>query len=465
MKHKLRAGLGIAVLSALLATGISTPAAFAAGKDYPSWEDVQNAKGNESAKSQEIDRVKGLIDSLNETVASTREEANIAADAYTTAEQLATEATDRAAALAEEKAAAEKAASESQSQVGALLAQMARGGSSSSTLELLADPDAAENALYKLGAMSKLTTRSTEILDRAKQDANTVTSLDAQAVVAQDILAKAEAAAADALAAAEAAANTAQAAVDEQNANQERLIEQLASLQDTTKEVAAEYAVGVKVRAEEAARAAAAAAAAKAAAAKAAAEAAAQAARDKAAAEAGKGNSGGGSSSGGGSTGGGSTGGGSTGGGTNTGGGTYWAASSQGWFRPAPGAITSWYGYRPQLCAQGYCSIAGWHGGLDFGGYSGLPIKAVYGGTVVSVQNDGAFGNRVIIQHSNGVKSWYGHLSGYNTYVGQQVSAGQVIAYMGKTGMATGNHLDLKITVNGSPRDPAVFMRSKGVRI
>lgn len=468
MKARLRTGIGIAVLGALLAAGLTSPA-FAAGKDYPSWDDVQNARSNEAATSREVTRVKGLIDSLTSTVADTRQQANLAADAYQTASELAIQASQRAEDLASQKETAEGEAAKSQSQVGALMAQMARGGSSGTTLELLADPDVADDALYKLGAMSKLTTRSTEILNRAKQDANSVTALEEQATVAQDILAEAEKNAASALAQAEEAARAAQAAVDEQTANQDRLIEQLAALENTSKEVASQYAVGVQVRAEEAARLAAAKAAAAAAKAKAEREAREKAEREAAASKpkpgTGGGNTGGGNT-GGGNTGGGNTGGGNTGGGnTGTGSGTFWSPSSQGWYRPAPGAITSWYGPRPQICGGTGCSTNGWHAGLDFGGYSGQPIKAIYDGRVSEVYYSSAFGNRVVILHPNGEKSIYGHLQRSAVSVGQQVSAGQVIAYMGQTGVATGPHLDLKTYRNGVEQNPATFLRARGVRV
>ncbi|UCR88339.1 M23 family metallopeptidase [Mycetocola spongiae] len=449
MRARTRVGAVTIALFALIGTlGVTTPAS-AAG-DYPSWEDVERARQNETSAAAEVTRVEGLIESLNNTVAETQSAANIAANEFQTADANATQAEIESNRLASELETATAAAETSAGQVAVLMAKMGRGTGSSTSLELLADPGAADDALYKLGAMTKLTTRSTEVLEKAKQDANLVTSLNDQAEVATGILQQARDDASASLQRATDTANAAQAAVAEQEANQGRLIEQLASLKGTRVEEEQQYAVGVAVRAEEARKRAEEEARRQA-------EARAAAAAAAAAAEANKPRPG--------------TGGGGGGGGavtppppqTGNGTGTYFAPSSSGWWRPAPGGITSWYGPRPVMCPNG-CSVP-FHAGLDFGGASGTQIKAVQAGTVIFVGNAGGFGNRVIVDHGGGVHSVYGHLSGYNTRVGAQVAGGQVIAYMGMTGVATGPHLDLKIEINGRHTDPAAFLRARGVRI
>ncbi|RLP75326.1 M23 family metallopeptidase [Mycetocola tolaasinivorans] len=438
-------GAAILTLGVLVGgLGITSPA-YAAGADYPSWDDVQQARQNEQTAAAEVTRVEGLIQGLNVDVANAQAAANIAADEYQQADTIATQAEINSNRLAEQVKEATTAAEESAGQVAVLMSKMGRSTGNSVSLELLGDPENADDALYKLGAMTKLTERSTEVLDRAKQAANLVTTLNDQATVASDILTQARADAESALNRATTASAAAQNAVAEQEANQSRLIEQLATLKGTRVEEETQYAVGVAVRAEEARK-------------RAEEEAARKRAEEEARrqAEANKPKPG---------TGGG--GGGvvlpppppQTGGGT----GTYWAGSESGWWRPAPGGITSPYGPRPVMCPKG-CS-APFHAGLDFGGGTGTPIKAVSSGTVTFAGNAGAFGNRVIVDHGGGVQSYYGHLSAFNVRVGARVNGGDVIAFMGSTGVATGPHLDLKIYVGGSHTDPAAFLRARGVRI
>ena len=95
------------------------------------------------------------------------------------------------------------------------------------------------------------------------------------------------------------------------------------------------------------------------------------------------------------------------------------------------------------------------HAGIDLStGVRGAPIVAVDGGTVVYVQNTcvegdlecgGRFGNRVEIDHGNGVVTAYNHLENVNVVEGQPVSKGQQIGGEGSTGRSTGLHLDFHL--------------------
>ena len=142
----------------------------------------------------------------------------------------------------------------------------------------------------------------------------------------------------------------------------------------------------------------------------------------------------------------------------------YLAPSSSGWWRPLPGEITSKYGPRGLICNGAGCSSS-FHEGMDFGGACGTPIKATAAGTVVFTGNAGAFGNRVIIDHGDGLQTIYGHLLGgsYKVAVGDVVAGGDVIAEVGATGVVSGCHLDLKVTVDGEHTNPAPFLREHGV--
>lgn len=92
-----------------------------------------------------------------------------------------------------------------------------------------------------------------------------------------------------------------------------------------------------------------------------------------------------------------------------------------------------------------------YHNGIDFGKFLGAEILAAEDGTVVAMGNQdnycyrGAYGKFIVIKHNNGLTTLYGHLSGQTVKVGQEVTRGQLIGYMGKTGWATGPHLHLVV--------------------
>jgi len=100
------------------------------------------------------------------------------------------------------------------------------------------------------------------------------------------------------------------------------------------------------------------------------------------------------------------------------------------------------------------------HYGIDVsgGGIGGKNIYAAQGGTVITAYNDGGwhggFGNYVIIDHGGGLSTVYAHCNATTVTVGQVVSKGDVIGYVGTTGWSTGNHLHFETRVNGTAVDP-----------
>ncbi|MBK7820414.1 MAG: peptidoglycan DD-metalloendopeptidase family protein [Tessaracoccus sp.] len=131
------------------------------------------------------------------------------------------------------------------------------------------------------------------------------------------------------------------------------------------------------------------------------------------------------------------------------------SSSSSGRFiYPAGGRITSQYGMRlhPVL---GYWKL---HDGTDFGAACGAPIKAAASGVVSDRYYNAGYGNRLMIDHGkvNGhyVTTGYNHASKYVVSVGQRVSQGQTIGYVGSTGYSTGCHLHLMVWDNGSLVNP-----------
>jgi len=91
------------------------------------------------------------------------------------------------------------------------------------------------------------------------------------------------------------------------------------------------------------------------------------------------------------------------------------------------------------------------HEGIDYAAPTGTPVSTIGDGVVIKSQKSGGYGNLVIIKHPNGYSTYYGHLSKYGKGIkkGVRVRQGQIIGYVGATGLATGPHLDFRIKLNG----------------
>jgi murein DD-endopeptidase MepM/ murein hydrolase activator NlpD len=123
----------------------------------------------------------------------------------------------------------------------------------------------------------------------------------------------------------------------------------------------------------------------------------------------------------------------------------------QGLMRPVPGWQTSGYGMRrhPVL---GYTRM---HKGVDFHAPYGSPIYAVSDGTVEFAGRHGGHGNFVKLGHGGGLETGYAHMSRIAVSRGERVRRGEVIGYVGSTGLATGPHLHFEVYRNGHTVNPA----------
>ncbi len=116
---------------------------------------------------------------------------------------------------------------------------------------------------------------------------------------------------------------------------------------------------------------------------------------------------------------------------------------------PVYGAnLTSNYGYR----------WGGFHTGIDLADPVGTPIYAADGGTVIFSSYKGSYGNLVIIDHGNGMTTYYAHCSSNLVSVGEQVNQGDLIAKMGSTGNSTGSHLHFEVRINNSHVNPFNYL-------
>ena len=129
---------------------------------------------------------------------------------------------------------------------------------------------------------------------------------------------------------------------------------------------------------------------------------------------------------------------------------TPWRGS---FMRPVGGGITSGFGYR----MHPILGVRKMHTGVDIGASTGTPIHAGDRGTVVWSGSRGGYGKCIIIDHGGGMATVYGHCSRLGVSVGQQVKKGQVIGYVGSTGLSTGPHLHFEVRRNGSPVNPLSY--------
>ena len=115
--------------------------------------------------------------------------------------------------------------------------------------------------------------------------------------------------------------------------------------------------------------------------------------------------------------------------------------------RPITGKITSRYGSRSAIRSSA-------HTGLDIATSSGTPIRPIAAGTVSYAGRKGSYGNLVIVNHGNGIESYYAHCSVIYASVGQKVDAHTMISTVGSTVNSTCPNLHLEIRQNGNPLNP-----------
>lgn len=124
------------------------------------------------------------------------------------------------------------------------------------------------------------------------------------------------------------------------------------------------------------------------------------------------------------------------------------------WPCPSSTRITSDYGVRTSPTSGASTN----HKGIDIGADGGADIVAAAAGMVTSAAYSSAAGNYVMIDHGGGLYTVYMHASALLVSPGQEVSAGQVIAKVGSTGISTGNHLHFGVSLNGSYVSPWSYL-------
>ena len=429
IRAKLRRGLAVLgvcvfIVGMAVAQQTSAPAAQALELDLPTWEDVEAAKQNQASADKKVKEIEQLIVESQKELERRRNLHNTTVEDLNDAEAALTAAADKARTLNEEAEASRVEAKEAADRAGVIVAQMYRSGGVDRSMELFLDSDGstADALLERMASMSKATERNSKVSETAEQTANTAKSLGKQAkaaenereVLRQDKQQK-EAAAAEAY--------TSQGVlVAEQEEVQQDLEIKLEALKDTTTKTVSGYQERLRKEAEERERLRKEAEAAER---KRQAEEAERQRREAEEAERRRKEQ----ESGGGNT---------TTPPTTPPPTTTPPTSSNGWTIPTA------YSY----VSEGFRSPGRWdHTGIDLAAGCGTPIVSASDGYVgLTYWQEGAGGNMVTVNHTNGWQTRYAHMMQWASVApGQWVNAGQLIGYVGTTGASTGCHLHFEM--------------------
>lgn len=123
---------------------------------------------------------------------------------------------------------------------------------------------------------------------------------------------------------------------------------------------------------------------------------------------------------------------------------------------PVLGSITGSFGER----LDPFSGEGAFHAGIDISAEYGSPVRATADGLVVAVETRAGYGNVVVIDHGFGLSTWYGHMSGFSTQLGQRVTRGDAIGLVGTSGRTTGAHVHYEVRSNGAPVNPWRYLRS-----
>jgi murein DD-endopeptidase MepM/ murein hydrolase activator NlpD len=396
--RSLVAPLVLALVAGAVAPSFTSDAAFAA--EYPTWGDVQQARGSESVTKTLITELRSQIDGLKAEVARTADTAKAKGAVYEEADRKFQEAALKTGRLQGLADAAEETAADSRLRAGQIAAQLARTGGSDLTARLFTDAGNADNLLSRLGVAHKVTDLSEAMYTKALQDQNTAQGFADQAVVAKAERERLRGVAVVALVAAQVSADAADAALKAEVEHRAVLEAQLSVLTERREATESDYAAGEAARAAEAA------------------------VRKAASGPAGQ-------------------------------------VAKSGWATPTSGRISGGYGYGVDPVYGTYrlhtgtdiadgCNVPIYAATAGRVAYSGL--LGTYGNWILIDHGNGIqTGYAHIID------------GGRLVIAGQEVSAGQMIARTGATGKSTGCHLHFEVRLNDQATDAVPFMRDRGV--
>ena len=131
-----------------------------------------------------------------------------------------------------------------------------------------------------------------------------------------------------------------------------------------------------------------------------------------------------------------------------------WQTNARPSLWPVEGAVRSAFGTRNDpFSGEGV-----FHTGIDLAAARGTPVHVTADGVITRAGWDGGYGKLVVVDHGNGLETYYAHLSQFLVVPGQEVSRGEVIALSGGTGHSTGPHVHYEVRLHGTPLNPYNFL-------
>lgn len=125
---------------------------------------------------------------------------------------------------------------------------------------------------------------------------------------------------------------------------------------------------------------------------------------------------------------------------------------------PILGPINSGFGQRiDPVLGEG---VGEFHKGVDIGSPDGTPVHAPAGGRVITAGMANGYGREILVDHGNGIRTVYGHLSAFNVSAGQNIVKGQVIGFVGHSGRTTGSHLHYEVQIRNTAVNPHKYLRT-----
>ena len=121
---------------------------------------------------------------------------------------------------------------------------------------------------------------------------------------------------------------------------------------------------------------------------------------------------------------------------------------------PVNGRLMSRFGERQDP----FSGEGAFHTGVDIEAAMHTPVHAAADGIIYSAEYTSAYGKLVIIDHGNGMRTWYAHLSEFGVIPGQEIRRGEVIGLSGNTGRVTAPHLHFEVRMGGSPVNPYPYL-------
>ncbi len=121
---------------------------------------------------------------------------------------------------------------------------------------------------------------------------------------------------------------------------------------------------------------------------------------------------------------------------------------------PVSGPVSSGFGMRFHPILR----KSRMHNGIDYAVPYGTPVRAAERGVVFLADWLGGYGNAVILMHGKSVSTLYAHMSRLAVSQGREVAKGEVLGYVGSTGLSTGPHLHFEVRINGEPQNPAAYL-------